>query len=213
MGDMYQDREDGYRRWKTRKGSLTRHAILERSAALASVEGLEGLSIGRLAETLGMSKSGLFTHFRSKEELQLATIDAANTIYVREVIQPALTAPPGLARLGLLCESFLSYVERGVFPGGCFFAAAMAEFDAREGRVRDRIAEAQRQWLEMLERMAREAQEQGELPPEVDVAQLAYELESVMLTANWYFHLFDDRTQLDRARASVRRMLEARSES
>ncbi len=206
---MDQDEGGGRRRRrKTRKGLLTRQAILERSAALASVEGLGGLSIGRLAEALGMSKSGLFTHFKSKEELQLATIDAASAIYVEEVIEPALAVPAGLARLHRLCENFISYVERGVFPGGCFFAAAMAEFDAREGPLRDRIAESQRQWLEMLERMARDAQQQGQLPPGVDPAQLAYELESVMLTANWYVHLFDDRTHLDRARAAVSRLLD-----
>jgi AcrR family transcriptional regulator len=193
---------------KTTKGSLTRQAILQRSAALASVEGLNGLSIGRLAEALGMSKSGLFTHFKSKQELQLATIETASAIYREEVIKPALAVPAGLARLRRLCESFISYVERSVFPGGCFFAAAMAEFDAREGPIRNSIAEAQRQWLEMLERTARDAQRLGELTPRVDPAQLAYELESVMVTANWYFHLFADRTQLDRARRAVNRLLD-----
>jgi AcrR family transcriptional regulator len=192
---------------KTTKGGLTRQAILRRSAALSSVEGLDGLSIGRLAEEVGMSKSGLFAHFKSKEELQLATIEAASAIYVDEVIKPALAVPAGITRLRQLCEGFLSYVERGVFPGGCFFAAAMAEFDARPGPVRDRIAHAQQQWMQTLERSARDAQSLGELSPNVDAAQLAYELESVMLTANWYFHLFGDRGQIERARRGVRRLL------
>jgi AcrR family transcriptional regulator len=195
-------------RRKTTKGSLTRQAILERSAALASIEGLDGLSIGRLAEALGMSKSGLFAHFKTKQELQLATIERASAIYLEEVIKPALAVPAGLDRLRRLCESFISYVERSVFPGGCFFAAAMAEFDAREGPVRNRIAEAQRQWLEMLERMAQDAKRLGQLSPQVDAAQLAYELESVMVTANWYVHLFEDRTQLERARKAVKRLLD-----
>jgi AcrR family transcriptional regulator len=195
-------------RRKTTKGSLTRQAILERSAALASIEGLDGLSIGRLAEALGMSKSGLFAHFKTKQELQLATIERASAIYLEEVIKPALAVPAGLDRLRRLCESFISYVERSVFPGGCFFAAAMAEFDAREGPVRNRIAEAQWQWLEMLERMAQDAKRLGQLSPQVDAAQLAYELESVMVTANWYVHLFEDRTQLERARKAVKRLLD-----
>lgn len=193
---------------KTQKGGLTRQAILERSAALSSVDGLDRLSIGRLADEVGMSKSGLFAHFRSKEDLQLATIEAAAATYVVEVIKPALAVPAGMGRLHRLCESFISYVERGVFPGGCFFAAAMAEFDARPGPIRDRIALAQRQWMEMLERTARDAQRLGELSQNADPAQLAFELESVMVTANWYFHLFGDRGQLERARMGVQRLLE-----
>lgn len=121
---------------------------------------------------------------QSKEELQLATIEAAATTYVQEVIKPALAVPAGMGRLRRLCDSFISYVERGVFPGGCFFAAAMAEFDARPGPIRDRIAQAQQQWMEMLERAAIDAQRLGELSPNVDPAQLAFELESVMVTAN-----------------------------
>lgn len=196
---------------KTVKGGLTRQAILERSAALASVDGLEGLSIGRLAEQVHMSKSGLFAHFKSKEDLQLATIEAAAAIYVAEVIKPALAVPAGLARLKKLCESFISYVERGVFPGGCFFAAAMAEFDARPGPIRDRIARAQQEWMATLERSVGEAQRLGELRNDVDPAQLAFELESVLVTANWYFHLFGDRGQLGRARTGLQRLLERSS--
>ena len=192
---------------KTVKGSLTRQAILERSAALSSVEGLEGLSIGRLAEQVGMSKSGLFAHFKSKEDLQFATIEAAAAIYVAEVIKPALAMPAGLGRLQKLCESFISYVERGVFPGGCFFAAAMAEYDSRPGPIRDRIARAQHEWMNTLERTVREAQRLGELSADVDPTQLAFELESVLVTANWYFHLFGDRRQLGRARTGIRRLL------
>src|SRR5690242_11967062 len=196
---------------KTTKGGLTRQAILEQSAALSSVEGLEGLSIGRLADEVGMSKSGLYAHFKSKVELQLATIHAAATIYTDEVIRPGLALPAGIGRLQKLCESFISYVERGVFPGGCFFSAAMAEFDARPGPIRDRIADAQRQWLQTLERAASDARRLGELRADVDPAQLAFELESVMVTANWYFHLFGDRTQLVRARTGVGRLLDEAS--
>ena len=115
----------------TSHGARTREAILRTAADVASVDGLDGLSIGRLATELAMSKSGLFAHFGSKEELQLATIEEARQRYAREVIEPALAAGPASAALHALCESFLSYVERAVFPGGCFFASAMAEFDSK----------------------------------------------------------------------------------
>ena len=193
---------------KTAKGGLTRQTILRRSADLSSVEGLEGLSIGRLTDHQRITKSRLFAHFNRKQDLQLATIDTAAAIYVEEVIKPALAVPAGIGRLRRLCENFLLYVERGVFPGGCFFAAAMAEFDARPGPIRDRIAEAQKQWMETLERAARDAQRLRELSPEVDPAQLAFELESVMVTANWYFHLFGDRGHIVRARNGVQSLLE-----
>src|SRR5271170_1309015 len=115
----------------TTNGARTRTAILQTAADLASVEGLDGLSIGRLASELAMSKSGLFAHFGSKEDLQLAAIEEARQRYVQEVITPALAAGSGITRLYALCEAFLSYIERGVFPGGCFFAAAVAEFDGK----------------------------------------------------------------------------------
>lgn len=174
------------------------------AADLASVEGLDGLSIGRLATELAMSKSGLFAHFGSKQDLQLATIEEARQRYAREVIGPALAAGPGIIRLHGLCEAFLSYVERGVFPGGCFFASAMAEFDCKApGPVRDRVAQCQDQWMSTLERAAQDAQAEGELPAGSDPRQLAFELEGALLTANWYFHLYTDAAYLDRARRAV----------
>jgi AcrR family transcriptional regulator len=108
-------------------GERTRSAILRTAASLATVDGLEGLSIGHLAAATGMSKSGLYAHFGSKEELQLATVDEAERILTEEVVQPALAARPGLAQLAAACEAFFSYVERRVFPGGCFFAATALE--------------------------------------------------------------------------------------
>lgn len=123
-----------------------RHAILRRAADIASEDGLEGLSIGRLAADLGVSKSGLFGYFGSKEELQLATIRIAASVYLDEVIQPALAVPPGLGRVRRLCDNWLSYSERRVFPGGCFFFTVTAEFDARPGRVRDAVAAAGLDW-------------------------------------------------------------------
>ena len=130
-----------------RKGERTRRAILSTAAALASQDGLEPLSIGRLAEATGMSKSGLFAHFGSKEELQLATVDHAAELFVREVIAPAREAPRGLARVWALCENMIDYAERQVFPGGCFFAAASFEFNRRPGAVRDRIQHMLATWV------------------------------------------------------------------
>src|SRR5688500_7619204 len=130
--DVDASRPDGRRI----RGDRTRTAILEGAARLASVEGLEGLSIGRLAEHLGISKSGLYAHFRSKEELQLATIRTAEAIYERDVVGPAMDAPAGAARLLALSDAFFDYVRRGVFPGGCFFVAnSLDPATARRGRV------------------------------------------------------------------------------
>jgi AcrR family transcriptional regulator len=189
----------------TSHGARTRQAILAAAADVASVDGLDGLTVGGLAAELSMSKSGLFAHFGSKQDLQLATIEEARQRYVREVIEPALTAAAGIRRLYALCEAFVSYLERGVFPGGCFFASAMAEFDAKApGPVRDRIAECQAQWTDTLERSARDARTAAELHASSDPQQLAFELEAALLSANWYYHLYKDPAYLERARRAVR---------
>lgn len=196
---------------KTAQGRKTTQEILTAAARIGSVEGLEGLTLGRLAAELAMSKSGLFAHFGSKEELQLATIDHARQIYVEQVIIPALAQPKGMASLYGLCDRYVGLMERRVFPGGCFFASAMAEFDARPGPVRDRIAAAQRDWLDALERAARDAVDRGELLSTTDPAQLAFELESAMLSSNWYFHLYSEPDFFRRARLAVRSSLEAKA--
>jgi AcrR family transcriptional regulator len=189
----------------TDRGARTKAEILRTAADIASVDGLDGLSIGRLATTLGLSKSGLFAHFGSKKALQLATIEDARERYVQEVVAPALSAGVGIARLAALCEAFLSYVERAVFPGGCFFASAMAEFDCKpSGPVRDVIADSQRQWMGMLERAASDAVAYGELRTQVEPARLAFDLEGALLTANWYFHMFDDVAYIGLGREAVR---------
>jgi AcrR family transcriptional regulator len=195
-------------RRSSREGAKTRKAILRTAADVASVDGLQGLTIGKLGAELGMSKSGLFAHFGSKEGLQLATIEAARQRYVEEVLDPARRSPAGIARLHALCEAFLSYVERAVFPGGCFFAAAMAEFDSKApSAVRDQIVESQEQWMSALERAAAKAQANGELAPDADPKQLAFELEAALLSANWYFHLHADAGYFNRARRAIRTRL------
>lgn len=188
---------------ETEKGKRTRETILAYATGLASVEGLEGLTIGRLATELDMSKSGLFRHFGSKEELQLAVVDTARQIFIDEVVTPARQASSGLARLWALCDAWLAYVEREVFPGGCFFMAAAAEFDNRPGPVRDVIADNMQEWLGYLEHSARRAQEKGEIIPEADPAQIAFELHAFYLGANWSEQLFDDRQATTRARKAI----------
>ena len=139
-------------RRSTSHGAKTRAAILRTAADLASVDGLDGLSIGRLATELDMSKSGLFAHFGSKEELQLATVEEAGRIFTQEVLRPGLKPPAGLGRLWAMCSSYLSYLKRGVFPGGCFFEAAVTEFDSKPGLVRDAVVARRNYWVESLAR-------------------------------------------------------------
>ena len=171
---------------------------------LASIEGLGSLTIGRLARELGVSKSGVFAHFRSKERLQQETIDAARGIFQREVLTPALSAPEGLQQVEGLCEAYLSYVERGVFPGGCFFAQLLAEFDAQAGPIHDQVAADQRGWLTLLADQIHTAQRQGELLAQMDPPQLAFELYGPLELSNYLFTLNQDPSVISRARNAVR---------
>lgn len=191
------------------KGERTRQAILERAVDIASLEGLEGLTIGRLADELEMSKSGLFAHFGSKEELQLATVEAARNRFVDEVLRPALPAPRGYPRLLAICRSWLSYVRRGVFPGGCFFAAASFEFDGRPGLVRDAVAAAMDDWIAAIEKAIRMAQEEGHIDRRIDPAQLAFEINALFFGANFACQLRGDERALDRAGRAIESRLEA----
>jgi AcrR family transcriptional regulator len=189
----------------TRKaqGERTRATILESAVHIASVEGLEGLTIGRLAVELKLSKSGLFAHFGSKEELQIATVEAAREIFIREVIRPALEAAQGLPRLWKLCDLWLGHVQSEVFRGGCFFAAVAAEFDSRPGRVRDRIADIMKEWLGMLQRVIVEAQDAGHLKKEAHPEQIAFEFNALELGANWSMQLHGYSQGFTRARQAI----------
>jgi AcrR family transcriptional regulator len=177
--------------------------IVETAARLATTEGLEGLSIGRLAQEIGMSKSGLYAHFDSKQDLQLATVAAAEDIYIAEVVATALEVPEGLARLKLLCELYLSYVKRGVFPGGCFFASTAAEWDTRRGPIRDRVLTILAGWDQLLEASVIAAQQQGELARDLDPGQLVFEINAMLHEANGHYLLFRDAVALDRARKAI----------
>jgi AcrR family transcriptional regulator len=181
------------------KGAETRAAILDRAVDLASVEGLEGLTIGRLAAELEMSKSGLFAHFGSKQELQLATVDAAARRFWVAVIEPALGAEEGLPRLRALARSSLTYLDDGTFSGGCFWAASSAEYDDRPGPVRDAISTGLDAWLGELARQAKIA---GSADPE----RFAFELYAIATGANARFRLSRDRVVFDYARAAIDRL-------
>jgi AcrR family transcriptional regulator len=190
-------------------GEQTHAAILETAMRLASIEGLGSLTIGRLARELGISKSGVFAHFRSKERLQQETITAADEVFRREVLAPTLAEPRGLAQIEGFCEAYLSYIERGVFPGGCFFAQLLAEFDARTGPIHDRVVAGQRGALNALEGMIETAQRQGELDPATEPGQLAFELYAALEFANYLSTLNRDPSVIERGRRAIRAAIAA----
>ncbi len=194
---------------RTRSDGLrSRQAILLAAARLATLRGFASLSIGDLASELGMSKSGLFAHFGSKEQLELATIEAAEKIFIEDVVAPTLRAKPGLPRLHALVEAYCAHVERRVFPGGCFFAAVSAEVEKRPGPGRDRLVKFITEWFGLIERCLREARERGEIAPDSDPAQLAFEADAMIAMANAMFVLGQDAAVFDRAKAGVEHVLD-----
>ncbi|GAA3006275.1 TetR/AcrR family transcriptional regulator [Actinokineospora diospyrosa] len=192
---------------RVQRGNHTRGLIVARAVEIASIEGLTSLSLGRLASDLEISKSGVFGLFGSKEELQLATIDAALRIYVDTVVAPVLEQPAGIDKVWRLCLSWQDYSRGRVFPGGCFFFAVSAEFDAQPGRVRDTLAALSAKWSALIARTLDDARAAGELTGEVDSDQLAFELIAFMETANANSVLNDDFAVYDRSRAAILRLL------
>jgi AcrR family transcriptional regulator len=188
-------------------GERTRGAILRAAASLATVDGLEGLSIGNLAAAIGMSKSGLYAHFGSKQELQLATVQEAGRIFADEVVQPAIAAPAGLAQLVAVCEAFFDHLQRRTFPGGCFFVGAALEMGTRPGPVKEAVAAFQAGFVDLIRGFAATAVEQNELPAGEDPGQLAFELNGIILAADANFVMHDDPAVLDLARQVVHRRL------
>ncbi len=188
------------------RGDRTRRAILDEAVQIASAEGLEGLSIGRLADALGVSKSGLFAHFGSKLDLQVETVRAARDVFVDEVLGAA-SADGGIDEVLSLTDAWLDYMEREVFRGGCFLVAASIEFDGRPGIVRDEIAGLVSEWLMALEAAVADAREAGHVSPDTDPQQLAFELHSLCMGANWAFQLYRDDAAFGRARSAIRRRL------
>jgi AcrR family transcriptional regulator len=190
-------------------GERSRNAILREAGQLATVEGINGLSISRLAEAVGMSKSGLFAHFGSKEELQVATIEAARAVFTTEVIDPALAAPTALERVRRLAENFLRYVEGGLYPGGCFFASIAAEMAMRPGPVRDGAVQVVDDFSRRLETAVREAQAEGAIDTSEDAAQLAFELNAYLSLANTQFAISQESAPIAQARRSLEERIRA----
>jgi AcrR family transcriptional regulator len=188
-------------------GKHTREAIVREAVSLATLDGLEGLSIGNLASALDMSKSGIYAHFGSKQDLQLATVDEAERIFQAEVIEPALAATPGLGQLIALCDAFFDHLERRTVPGGCFFASAVLEMGARPGPVKEQLAKFQSGLSALIHQFIVTALEQHELPADEDPYALTFELNGIILAANANFVLRGDSSALDMARNVVRRRL------
>jgi AcrR family transcriptional regulator len=188
-------------------GERSRGAILDEAARLATVEGLGGLSIARLADAVGMSKSGLFAHFGSKEELQLATIETADALFTAQVLERAADAPTAIERLRRLADGYLRYVELETFPGGCFFASALAEVNMQPGPVRDRLVAFFGEWLGLLDTAVRDAQAEGAIDPAEDAAQLAFEIEAALLLANAQYVVARTHEPIERAQRAIERRL------
>jgi AcrR family transcriptional regulator len=184
------------------KGQETRQAILSRAFEIATVSGLEGLSIGRLAEELQLSKSGLFAHFGSKEALQVAVIEEAGRVFVQDCLLPALRAPRGEPRVRAL---FNRWLEWGTRPGGCFFVAASAELDDRPGPARDTLVKSQRDFLDEIAIAVGIAKDEGHFRDDLDPQQFAFEAYSIMLGAHLFTRFLRDAS----AAARTRRAYEA----
>jgi AcrR family transcriptional regulator len=184
------------------RGLRSREATLERAVQIASVEGLEGLTIGALAADLGVNKSSVFASFGSKEELQLATLAAARAVLVEQVVVPALAVQEGEARLAAIGDAWFDYLGSDVFAGGCFLTAASSEMDGRPGRVRDAVRAVMREWLAILTATIEAAVARGEFRGETEPAALAFRLNALGMAANWQRQLFEDPAGVEHARAA-----------
>ena len=189
------------------RGAISRHTVMRLAVDIASVEGLEGLSLSNLAAGASLSKSGVAALFGTKEQLQLAAIDTARDIFIEAVIAPALLVKGGRARLDALLDNWIRYSENRVFTGGCFFAAATAELSSRPGPMRDAIATQIESWNDSLSRVIARAVEAGELSRPDDIGQLVFEIRALLDGANTDSLLFGSAAPYDRARVGLRRLL------
>jgi AcrR family transcriptional regulator len=190
-----------------RKGEVTRQAILQRAVQLATQTGLEGLTIGGLATELGLSKSGLFAHFRSKEALQIQVLDAAAERFVEQVVKPAVREPRGESRVTAIFDRWITWTRSNSGRGGCLFVAAAAELDDRPGPVRDRLVALQKGWLEMIAIVFRAGMSERRFRADADPDQFAHDLYSVMLGFHHAWRLLRDPRAEERARAALERLL------
>ena len=185
----------------------TKQRILHRAFQLASSDGLEALTIGRLAEDLGMSKAGIYGHFGSKQALQLETVRLARELFLRDVIKPSEAAPDGLPRLWALCAAYLSSIMEAGLPGGEFWVTVANEYDTRSGPVRDAVEAAMSGWMQRLEDLLSAAVTLEQLTP-CDPAQLAFEIEALLVAGGHHYRLYRDPKAPERARTAIRRRLE-----
>ena len=192
----------------TSKGAATRDAILDHAYAIACSAGLEGLSIGALAHAVGMSKSGVFAHFGSREDLQLAVLETAAQRFVSHVFQPAVRRPRGLARLRAVIEQWFDWV-RHEDEGGCLFLAAVSEYDDRPGPQRDLLLQQDRQWRQALAKAVSLAIEEGELRPDIDVEQLVFEIYALPLLVHHDAGLYGYEAARSRGIRAFERLIEA----
>jgi AcrR family transcriptional regulator len=188
-----------------KKGDLTRHAILEAGLKMASSVGLENVTIGELAKETSMSKSGLFAHFQSKENLQIEILGFAGQVFADNVIVPALNVPAGVERIQALVDKWIAWTKR--LTGGCIFVSASTEFSDRPGPVRDFLLRLQADWLESLTRMARSAMRAGEFREDIDPGQFAFDLYSLLLGFHLYDKLLQDTKTRQRQQAALERLL------
>src|SRR5262245_56708595 len=188
-------------------GQRSRQAILDAAARLATTHGLQELSIGELAQHIGMSKSGLYAHFKSKEELELATIDTAAEIFENDVIRRIPESVRGTARVMALSEAFFEHLARRVYPAGCFFATVAAQLAPRPGRARDRVSKLQTEWVGQFVAALRQACDDGEIQPAADLDQLAFEITAMLFRANFAWIVTEDQRVLNQARAGIRGVL------
>src|SRR3954447_16588325 len=173
-------------------GDRRREAILTAAVSLATVDGLEGLTIGNLADALGMSKSGVYAHFGSKQDLQLATVDEAERVFRDQVFEPARAADPGVAQIVAVCDAYFDHLARRTFPGGCFLAGAVLEMGTRPGPVREEILGFQNRFTTLIRDFVLAALERHELPDDEDPDALAFEINGIILAANANFVLHGD---------------------
>ncbi|MDP1821760.1 MAG: TetR/AcrR family transcriptional regulator [Archangium sp.] len=191
------------------KGDETRERILDRAFLIAGRDGLEGLTIGALADELKLSKSGLFSHFGSKEELQVAVLDVASSRFTERVLLPAFKAPRGLPRLQRIFEQWIDWMTDPRMPGGCIFQQANAELDDRQGRPHDVLLESQKNLVEALIKTVQLAVAEGHLAKDTDARQVAYEFEGIMMVMNLYLRLLKDRKAVERARIAFERLVDS----
>jgi AcrR family transcriptional regulator len=189
------------------EAAQTRAAIIDRAVQTASIEGLEGVTIGRLADDLGMSKAGVIGHFGNKTDLQRATFHQAQKIFTADVWERSKDKPHGLPRLSAICDNWIKHLTNSPFPGGCFMCTVATEWDAREGALHDEIRDSWRLWLKVLAREAATAREQGDLPADAEPTQIAFELNAVAMALNQSIQLFEDRRAPARARAAINRII------